>query len=123
LIPLQLKKAIQEKNCILFAGAGFSLEGQLPEGNRLPAGRGLGYLLAQELHAAEYLHAPHAPPKEDQPFNLAELAEDYETAFGRYALMVSEKYTNIIKLHGDFEAVERIVTRPQGVLCGSWTKN
>lgn len=83
-IPIHLPQAIKEKNCILFAGAGFSREATLPTGDKLPTGSETAYRLAQELYAEGYF--PDEPQK-DQPYNLADIAEDYETAFTRYQLI------------------------------------
>ncbi|MCI0488678.1 MAG: SIR2 family protein [Blastocatellia bacterium] len=84
-VPKQLLESVREKTCVLYAGAGFSLEAKMKGGGKLPTGRGLGYRLASELHAEGHLHDE---PKEDQVFDFAALAEDYETAFGRGRLIL-----------------------------------
>jgi hypothetical protein len=83
-IPKHLLEAVQEETCILYAGAGFSLEATLPDASKLPTGSGLGYCLAKELYDDGYIPDE---PKANQPFDLAALAEDYETAFGRQRLI------------------------------------
>lgn len=84
--PIQsdLIEAIREKTCVLYAGAGFSLEATLPDGRRLPTGAGLGHRLALDLHRDGILADE---PKPDETFDFAELADDYETRFGRHRLV------------------------------------
>ncbi|HKP85597.1 MAG TPA: HEAT repeat domain-containing protein [Blastocatellia bacterium] len=84
-IPSQLLKAIREKSCALYAGAGFSLEARLPGGERLPTGGGLGFRFAKELYQEGHRASE---PKPDEQFDFASLAEDYETAFGRQQLIL-----------------------------------
>jgi HEAT repeat protein/energy-coupling factor transporter ATP-binding protein EcfA2 len=96
-IPTHLLEAIREKRCVLYAGAGFSLEATLPHGQRLPTGKGLGQRLATELYRNGHLAVE---PTEDQPIDLAAIAEDYETAFGRQ---------NLIELLGDIFRAEGLM--------------
>jgi hypothetical protein len=83
-IPRQLLSAVREKSCVLYAGAGFSLEAQLPNGERLLPCGGLGARLAKELY--EGSHRNNAP-RDDEQFDFAALAEDYETATSRRELI------------------------------------
>ncbi|HEX8091911.1 MAG TPA: SIR2 family protein, partial [Blastocatellia bacterium] len=85
MIPQPLLQAIRDKTCILYAGAGFSLEASSPDGHKLPTGNGLGYRLALELQRAGHLLEE---PKEDGIFDFITLAENYETAFGRRHLIL-----------------------------------
>lgn len=83
-IPKQILEAVREHQCVLYAGAGFSLEARLPDGERLPTGAGLGQRLAKELFDAGHRAKE---PQEGEALNFADMAEDYETAFGRQRLI------------------------------------
>ena len=70
-LPAHLLEAVRQKNCVLYAGAGFSLEAKVKEGGKLPTGSGLGFRIAQELHREGFLSEG---PKQDQLFDFAALA-------------------------------------------------
>jgi SIR2-like domain/HEAT repeats len=83
-IPDELLEAVRKKTCVLYAGAGFSLEATVEGGSGFPTGAQLGARLAEELHRDGHLDGEYDP---NYAYDFALLAEDYETAFGRNKLI------------------------------------
>jgi SIR2-like domain len=83
-IPNQLLNAVRERSCILWAGAGFSLEASFPGGAKLPNGRALAYHLAGKT----YQEGRREQPRLDEHLDLQIEAELFEDTFQRRELVL-----------------------------------
>ena len=73
MIPEPLLNAIQTKRCLLFLGAGFSKNAELPDGLSMPSWKELAVTLSEEIH-----------DKSDDPLKVA---SNYARQFGKNQLI------------------------------------
>src|SRR5437588_7765569 len=107
-IPKQLLDAVRKKSCILWAGAGFSLEASFTDGARLLNSRDLAYHLARKTYKElerereptrnEHVDLKMEAAKFEEAFKRRELVLELFRIFGKEGLMTGEAHQLAIKL-------------------------